>query len=44
VMPDDKQNIIASGFDTYITKPINVKQFIETVEGHLARAQDSRSR
>ena len=44
VMPDDKQNIIASGFDAYITKPINVKQFIETVEGHLARAQNSRSR
>src|SRR5688572_26068346 len=36
VMPDDKQRIIASGFDAYITKPINVRQFIETVEHHLA--------
>lgn len=37
VMPEDQQKIIASGFDAYITKPINVKQFIETVEQHLAR-------
>ena len=44
VMPEDQQKIIASGFDAYITKPINVKQFIETVERHLANAQDSRSR
>lgn len=43
-MPGDQQKIIASGFDAYITKPINVKQFIHTVEGHLARAQDSGSR
>jgi two-component system, cell cycle response regulator DivK len=32
VMPDDQQRIMASGFDAYITKPINVKSFIETVE------------
>ena len=32
VMPDDQQRIVASGFDAYITKPINVKSFIETVE------------
>jgi|SRR5688572_24231799 two-component system cell cycle response regulator DivK len=44
VMPDEQQKIIASGFDAYITKPINVKQFIETVERHLAKAQDSGSR
>jgi two-component system cell cycle response regulator DivK len=36
VMPEDQQKIIASGFDAYITKPINVRQFIETVERHLA--------
>lgn len=36
VMPDDQRKIIASGFDAFITKPINVKQFIETVERHLA--------
>ncbi len=39
VMPDEKQKIVASGFDGYITKPINVKQFIETVERHLAKAR-----
>jgi two-component system cell cycle response regulator DivK len=35
VMPDDQQRIMASGFDAYITKPINVKSFVETVE-HFA--------
>ena len=44
VMPLDQQKIIASGFDAYITKPINVRQFIATVERHLARAEDPRSR
>ena len=39
VMPEDQQKIIASGFDAYITKPINVKRFIETVEMHLARVK-----
>jgi two-component system cell cycle response regulator DivK len=32
VMPDDQQRIIASGFDAYITKPIDVKGFVGTVE------------
>src|SRR5688500_18770268 len=31
VMPDDQQRIVASGFDAYVTKPINVKNFVETV-------------
>ena len=31
-MPDDQQRIVASGFDAYITKPIDVKSFIQTVE------------
>jgi len=35
VMPEDQQKIVASGFDAYLTKPINVKQFLETVEKHL---------
>lgn len=39
VMPEDQQKIIASGFDAYITKPISVRQFIETVERHLAAAK-----
>ena len=32
VMPDDQQRIVASGFDAYVTKPINVKEFIGIVE------------
>jgi two-component system cell cycle response regulator DivK len=32
VMPDEQQRIVASGFDAYITKPINVKNFVETVD------------
>ena len=38
-MPDDQQRIIASGFDAYITKPINVKSFIETVERFIGKPQ-----
>ncbi len=39
VMPDDQQRIVASGFDAYITKPISVKSFIETVERFIGKAQ-----
>ena len=39
VMPQDHQKIIASGFDAYITKPINVRLFIDTVERFLAKAK-----
>lgn len=31
VMPHDQQRIAASGFDAFISKPINVKGFLETV-------------
>jgi two-component system, cell cycle response regulator DivK len=31
-MPDEQQKIVASGFDGYVTKPINMKLFLETVE------------
>ena len=37
VMPDDQQRIVASGFDAYITKPINVKNFVETVEQFVGK-------
>lgn len=37
VMPDDQQRIVASGFDAYITKPINVKNFVETVERYVGK-------
>jgi two-component system cell cycle response regulator DivK len=36
VMPDDKQKIVTSGFDAFVTKPINLKQFQETVQRFLA--------
>ncbi len=39
VMPDDQQRIVASGFDAYITKPINVKSFIGTVERFIGKPQ-----
>ena len=32
VMPDEQQRIVASGFDAFITKPINVKDFLAVVE------------
>ena len=32
VMPDDQQRIVASGFDGYVMKPINIKSFVATVE------------
>ena len=37
VMPDDQQRIVASGFDAYVTKPINVKSFVETVEKFVGK-------
>ena len=37
VMPDDQQRIQASGFDAFVTKPINVKQFVETVERFVGK-------
>ncbi len=36
VMPDDQHKIVASGFDAFITKPINLKPFVETVQRFLA--------
>lgn len=32
VMPDDQQRILASGFDGFITKPINVRGFLAAVK------------
>ena len=41
VMPDEQQKIVTSGFDACVTKPINLKQFLETVQRFLA---DGRTR
>ena len=41
VMPDEQQKIVTSGFDAFITKPINLKQFRETVRRFLADGRRS---
>ena len=41
VMPDEQQKIAASGFDAFVTKPINVKAFVETVEKFAGRPEAS---
>ncbi len=42
VMPDDQHKIVTSGFDAFVTKPINLKQFLETVQRFLASGRASR--
>ena len=42
VMPDDQQKIISSGFDAFIMKPINLKQFVETVQRFLQNGRGKR--
>ena len=39
VMPDEQQRIAASGFNAYVTKPISVKSFIETVEKFAGKSK-----
>ena len=41
VMPDDQQKIVTSGFDAFVTKPINLKQFLDTVKRFLAGGRRS---
>jgi two-component system cell cycle response regulator DivK len=41
VMPDEQQQIVSSGFDAYLTKPISLKPFMATVERFL---KDGRAR
>ena len=35
-MPDDQQRILASGFDGYITKPIEIKSFLQTIQKYVS--------
>jgi two-component system cell cycle response regulator DivK len=37
VMPDEQQKIVASGFDAYVTKPISIKSFVETIERFVGK-------
>jgi two-component system cell cycle response regulator DivK len=39
VMPDDQHKIVTSGFDAFITKPINLKQFVDTVQRFLTEGR-----
>ena len=41
VMPDDQQKIVTSGFDAFVIKPINLKQFLATVRRLLAEGRAS---
>jgi two-component system, cell cycle response regulator DivK len=36
VMPDDQRKIVGSGFDAFVGKPIDLKQFLATVQRFLA--------
>jgi two-component system, cell cycle response regulator DivK len=38
-MPDDQQRILASGFDAYITKPIDIRSFVGAVEQFIGKAE-----
>ena len=42
VMPDDQQKIVTSGFDAFVTKPINLKQFLATVKRFLTQGRAAR--
>lgn len=39
VMPDEQQQIVASGFDAYVTKPISLKSFVATVAHYLQQGR-----
>ena len=39
-MPDAQERIIASGFQAYITKPIDIKSFVATVERFVSIQTD----
>ncbi|TWO70658.1 response regulator [Caenimonas sedimenti] len=38
VMPDEQQRILASGFDDFITKPIQMRSFLDTVRRALGES------
>jgi len=38
-MPEDRHKIAASGFEAYITKPLNMKSLLQTVERYVGKSQ-----
>jgi two-component system cell cycle response regulator DivK len=36
VMPQDRREIMSAGFDGFLSKPINLKEFLETIAGAVA--------
>jgi len=36
VMPQDRKEITSAGFDGFLSKPINLKEFLETIAARLA--------
>ena len=36
VMPQDRKEITSAGFDGFLSKPINLKEFLETISDALA--------
>ena len=44
VMSQDRQKIMAAGFDGYQSKPINVKEFVAAVRQMLDRSQEVEGR
>ena len=41
-MPDDQQKIVDLGLRRLVTKPINLKQFLETVQRFLEHGRGAR--
>jgi two-component system, cell cycle response regulator DivK len=39
VTPTDRSAISAAGFDAFVSKPINLKEFVETVKRFVERAK-----
>ena len=37
VMPQDRREITSAGFDGFLSKPINLKEFLETINAAMTR-------
>ena len=41
VMDHDRRKILAAGFDAYVSKPVNIRELLETLNGLLATEADA---